>query len=303
LKDLLTLKLYTRVARLGSFSATAREAGLAQSQVSRMIADLEASLGVRLLTRTTRAVVPTEAGLEFLARMEPALAAIEDAQNSVRETGELRGLLRIGMPSTMGMRVIMPRLSPFIERHPQLRVEVLLDDRRQDFVRDAIDVGIRVGNLADASGTKRLLGIMQRVFVASPAYVARHGMPKEPSDLGRHRIVTGPVAPNSRTWKFERDGQTVSVEVEPYFATNDVAGALAAATSGLGITPTTSWACRRELQNGELLLMLSDWKTAELPVHAYFPMGRATRKAARAFVDFIAADLKADPPLLVRPSV
>ncbi|ODV43942.1 LysR family transcriptional regulator [Cupriavidus sp. UYMMa02A] len=302
MKDLLTLRLYTRVARLGSFSAAAREARLAQSQVSRMIAELEASLGVRLLTRTTRAVVPTEAGLEFLARLDPALAAIEDAQNSVRETGELRGLLRVGMPSTMGMRVIMPRLSPFIERHPQLRVELLLDDRGRDLVRNAVDVGIRVGNLPDASGTRRLLGIMQRVFVASPAYVARHGMPKEPSDLEKHRIVTGPIAPNSRSWKFERDGKTVSVEVEPRFATNDTAGALAAAASGLGITPTTSWACRREVQSGELLLMLSDWKTPELPVQAYFPMGRATRKAARAFVDFIAAELKADPLLVRRPS-
>jgi DNA-binding transcriptional LysR family regulator len=116
LKDLLTLRLYTRVARLGSFSAAARESGLAQSQVSRMIAELEASLGARLLSRTTRAVTPTEAGLEFLARMEPILAAVDDAENSVRETGELRGLLRIGMPSTMGIRVVMPRLSAFVAR-------------------------------------------------------------------------------------------------------------------------------------------------------------------------------------------
>ncbi|WP_321845210.1 LysR family transcriptional regulator [Paraburkholderia bannensis] len=298
MKDLLTLKLYTRVARLGSFSAAAREGGLAQSQVSRMVAELEANLGVRLLTRTTRAVVPTEAGLEFLARTEPALAAIEDAQNSVRETGELRGSLRVGMPSTMGTRVIMPRLSPFTERHPKLRVELLLDDTWQDLVRDAVDVGIRVGVLPDASGTRRLLGTMHRAFVASPAYVARHGMPKEPADLGKHRIVTGPVAPNSRSWKFERDGKTVAVDVEPHVATNDTAGALAAAASGLGIAATTSWACRREVQTGELLLMLPDWKTTELPVHAYFPMGRATRKAARAFVDFIVLELKANPPLV-----
>src|SRR5215469_15871138 len=112
-KDILTLKVYTRVARLGSFSAAARECGLAQSQVSRMIAELEAGLGARLLSRTTRAVLPTEAGLEFLARMEPVLAAIEDAENSVRETGELRGLVRLAMPATMGMRVIMPRLAAF----------------------------------------------------------------------------------------------------------------------------------------------------------------------------------------------
>jgi DNA-binding transcriptional LysR family regulator len=195
LKDILTLKLYTRVARLGSFSAAARECGLAQSQVSRMVAELEASLGARLLSRTTRAVVPTEAGLDFLARMEPILAALEDAANSVHETGELRGLLRVAMPATMGMRVIMPRLSAFTERHPQLRIELLLDDTWQDLVRDAIDVGIRVGNLPDASGTRRLIGTMQRVFVAAPAYLARHRgrrtWPRIASSRGRRRRIHG----------------------------------------------------------------------------------------------------------------
>lgn len=297
MKDTLTLKLYTRVARLGSFSAAARECGLVQSQVSRMIAELEGSLGVRLLSRTTRRVVPTEAGLEFLARVEPALAAIEDAENSVRETGELRGLLRIGMPAVMGMRIIMPRLTAFTKLHPLLHIELLLDDTWQDLVRDAVDVGIRVGHLPDASGTAKLIGTMHRVLVASPAYLADHETPKEPADLERHRIVAGPASPNSRLWKFERDGKTVTVEVQPHISTNDTAGALAAAASGLGIAPTTSWACRRELQSGELVQMLSDWKSTELPVNAYFPMGRATRSAARAFVDFIATELRNDPSL------
>jgi DNA-binding transcriptional LysR family regulator len=180
LKDVLTFRLYTRVARLGSFSAAARECGLAQSQVSRMIAELEASLGARLLTRTTRAVVPTEAGLEFLGRMEPILAAIDDAENSVRETGELRGVLRLAMPSTMAMRVVMPRLSAFTERHPLLRLEIMLDDRWQDMIREAVDVGIRVGSLPDSAGTARLIGKMHRVVVASPAYLDLHGTPAIP---------------------------------------------------------------------------------------------------------------------------
>lgn len=191
LKDLHRLRLYTRVARLGSFSAAAREAGLTQSQVSRMIAELEASLGARLLSRTTRAVVPTEAGLEFLARMEPILAAVDDAENSVRETGELRGLLRIGMPSTMAIRVVIPRLSAFTERHPQLHLELMLEDQWQDMVKEAVDVGIRVGKLPDLAGTAKLIGSMQRIVVASAAYLARHGTPARPEDLEHHRIIGG----------------------------------------------------------------------------------------------------------------
>jgi DNA-binding transcriptional LysR family regulator len=296
LKDILTFKLYTRVARLGSFSAAARESGPAQSQVSRMIAELEASLGARLLSRTTRAVVPTEAGLEFLARMEPILASIEDAENSVRETGELRGVLRIGMPSTFGIRVVMPRLSTFTERHPRLQIELMLEDAWQEMVREAVDVGIRVGALPDGAGTAKLIGQMQRVIVASPTYLARHGTPQLPAELAAHRIVGGPAAAQASSWQFERDGESVSVDVLAQLTTNDTAGAIAAASGGLGITSTTSWGCRLELDSGALVQLLPGWNMAVLPVHAYFPLGRATRMAARAFVDFIAADIRRDPP-------
>jgi len=295
-KDMQSLRLYTRVARLGSFSAAARETGLAQSQVSRMIAELEASLGARLLSRTTRAVVPTEAGHEFLARVEPILAAVEEAENCVRETGELRGLLRIGMPSTMGIRVVMPRLSRFTERHPLLHVEVLLQDMMQDMVKEAIDVGLRVGSLPDLAGTARLVGTMHRVIVASPAYLARHGAPAVPADLARHRIIRGPVGWLASSWQFQREGKVTPVDVTPSVTVDDTAGALAAAVGHLGIAATTSWACALEIENGALVQLLPEWKMAELPVHAYFPQGRATRTAARAFVDFLVGELGARSP-------
>lgn len=298
MKDILTFRLYTRVARLGSFSAAARESGLAQSQVSRMVAELEAGLGARLLTRTTRAVVPTEAGLEFLARMEPILAAIDDAENSVRETGELRGVLRLAMPSTMATRVIMPRLSAFTERHPLLRLDIMLDDRWQDMVREAVDVGIRVGSLPDSAGTARLIGRMHRVVVAAPTYLDRYGMPQLPDELRAHRVVGGPAGAHVTSWQFEQDGEITSIDLESHVSTNDTAGALAAAIAGLGIVSTTSWACRSELEVGTLVRLLPEWKMAELPVHAYFPMGRTTRIAGRAFVDFIAAELDKEPPEL-----
>lgn len=291
LKDILSLRLYARVARLGSFSAAAREAGLAQSQVSRMIAELEATLGARLLSRTTRAVVPTEAGQEFLARVEPIVAAIDDAENSVRETGELRGSLRVGMPSTMGLRVVLPRLSGFVDRHPQLHVEVLLEDRWQDMVKEAVDVGIRVGSLPDAAGTARVIGTMHRVIVASPAYLTRRGTPAAPEELARHRIVGGPAGALPSSWQFRREGHVVTADVTAQVSTNDTAGALAAAAGGLGIASTTSWACRLELEAGTLVRLLPDWAMAELPVHAYFPQGRATRLAARAFVDHLVGEL------------
>jgi DNA-binding transcriptional LysR family regulator len=290
-KDIQTLRLYARVARLCSFSAAAREMGLAQSKVSRMISELEASLGARLLSRTTRAVVPTEAGHEFLARVEPILASIDEAENSVRETGELRGLLRIGMPSTMGIRIVIPRLSRFTDRHPLLHVELLLEDRMQDMVKQGIDVGLRVGNLPDSTGTARLVGTMQRVIVASPAYLARHGTPTVPPDLQRHRIIRGPVGWQTSSWQFRRDAEFIPVEMTPSVTVDDTAGALAAAVGHLGIAATTSWACALEIEKGALVQLLPEWKMPELPVHAYFPQGRATRTAARAFVEFLVGEL------------
>jgi DNA-binding transcriptional LysR family regulator len=291
-RDILSLKLYSRVAHLGSFSAAAREFGLAQSQVSRMVADLEAGLGAKLLTRSTRAVALTEAGVEFLTRMEPILAALEDAENSVRENGELRGLLRVAMTTTMGQRVVMPRLASFAERHPKLNIELLIDDRWQDMVREAVDVGLRVGNLPDASGTSKFIASIPRVVVASPAYLERAGRPLVPEDLSLHRIVGGPAASRAASWQFERDGRKVSVDLHPHISTNAITGAIACATGGLGITSAPLWGCQDELDRGLLVRVLADWKANDLPVHAYFPLGRSARKVARAFVEFVTEELR-----------
>jgi DNA-binding transcriptional LysR family regulator len=295
MKDIFSLKLYTRVARLGSFSAAARECGLSQSQVSRIIAELETSLGARLLSRTTRAVVLTEAGAEFLARMEPILAALDEAEHSVREGGDLRGLLRMSMPTSFGIRDAIPRLAAFAARHPNLHLQFLLEDRRQDLVRDAVDVAIRLGRLVDSTATVKLITTIPRVVVASPGYLAQHGTPATPSELVQHRIVGGTAAAVPTAWMFERDGKELAMQLEPRFSTNENEGAIAAAVSGFGITSTSGWACRREREDGSLVQLVSDWKMFGIPVHAYFPMGRATRAAARAAVDHLVAHFKQRP--------
>lgn len=182
-------------------------------------------------------------------------------------------------------------VSDLTKQHPLLQIELLLDDRRQDMVREAIDVGIRVGNLPDLAGTAKLIGTMHRVIVASPAYLDDFGTPTHPHDFSSHRIVGGPAGAQISSWQFERGGQAVSVDPQPNISTNDTAGALAAAVGGLGITSTTSWACRDELNSGALVQLLPEWQMADLPVHAYFPMGRSTRLAARLFVEYIVAEL------------
>ncbi len=295
IKDNFTLRLYARVARLGSFSAAARECGLSQSQASRIVADLETELGVRLLTRTTRAVVPTEAGSEFLARIEPILAALEEAEHSVREGGELRGLVRMTTPTSFGIRDLIPRLGAFAERHPNLHIQMQLGDRRQDLIKDAVDVAIRLGRLPDSTATAKLIAKIPRVIVAAPAYLARHGTPETPDDLLRHRIVGGTAAAVPTAWRFARDGADFDIKLEPHFSTDENEGAIAATVAGFGITSTSGWACRSELAEGSLVRLLRDFKLADIPVYAYFPMGRATRAAARAAIDHLVADLQSNP--------
>jgi DNA-binding transcriptional LysR family regulator len=293
-KDIFALRLYTRVARLGSFSAAARECGLSQSQASRIIADLEADLGTRLLSRSTRAVVPTEAGTEFLSRMESILAALDEAEHSVRGDGDLRGLLRMSMPTSFGLHTVIPHLSAFTAKHPALRIYLHLEDRPQDLVREAVDVAVRLGRLVDSSATAKLIATIPRVIVAAPKYLERAGAPTTPADLTQHRIIGGSAAAVPTAWAFERDGDKVAVDLEPHFSTNENEGVVAAAVAGLGITSTSEWACQRELASGSLVRLLADWKTAGIPVRAYFPMGPATRAAARALVDHLTAQLQLD---------
>ncbi len=298
IKDNFALRLYTRVARLGSFSAAARECGLSQSQASRIVAELETELGVRLLSRTTRAVVTTQAGGEFLARIEPVLAALEEAEHSVREGGELRGLLRMSMPTSFGIRDVIPRLASFAERHPALHIQLQLADQRQDLVRNAVDVAIRLGQLADATATAKRIATIPRVIVAAPDYLARHGTPEAPVDLVLHRIVGGTAAAVPTAWRFERHGEESAIKPEFHFSTDENEGAIAAAVAGFGITSTSGWACRRELEDGTLVRLLPEWTLAGIPVHAYFPMGRATRAAARAAIDHLVAAFERSPSVV-----
>lgn len=294
--DVLQLKIYSRVARLNSFSGAARELSISQSQVSRAVSELEAELGTLLLARTTRAVVPTEAGAEYLARIEPILDQLDDAEQSVRQD-ELRGTLRVGMPTSTGVREVIARLPRFTERHPKLHLQVILDDRRQDLVRDAVDVAIRVGTLPDSNATARLLTTYSRLIVGSPGYLERAGVPADPQDLADHRIVHGPAAGVDTAWLFSRQGVTETVAVKPSISFSDNEGAVAGAAAGLGLTSIGYWVCRRELGEGRLIQLLPEWEMVPTRVHAYFPLGRATRTAARAFIDFLIADFARYPPL------
>jgi DNA-binding transcriptional LysR family regulator len=293
----MALRVFARAAHSGSFSKAGRELGLSQPSVSRILADLEKELGALLLVRSTRAVTLTVAGAEYLARVEPILAALTEADYATRGTGKLKGVLRIALSSSFGVREVVPRLPAFLERHPALRVDLAFNDTRQDLIADGIDVALRFGTLADSSAVARKLARAPRVVIASPSYLERFGVPKTPGNLAAHAVIVGPGGASPNAWAFTKNGRTMSVRVAGRVTSAANEGAIAAAVAGLGVTVTSVWGCRSELERGQLVKVLADWTMEPVDVHAIFPAGRAAAPAARLFVEYLAAELaSAHPP-------
>src|SRR6201997_2946184 len=180
------MQLFVRVARSGSFSAAALDMGMTQPTASRIVAALEKKVGAALLTRSTRAVTLTEAGADYLARSEIILAALDEADQAARGTGELRGTLRVATSPTFASRAIMPHLARFADQHPKLRIEFALDDARHDLIGESVDVAVRIGALSDSTVLARKVGTVHRLLVAAPSYLAKAGTPLVPSDLAEH---------------------------------------------------------------------------------------------------------------------
>jgi DNA-binding transcriptional LysR family regulator len=286
-----SLKLFVRVARLGSFSRAGVELGLPQPSVSRIIRNLEREVGAAILTRTTRAVVLTEVGAEYLARVEPILNALEEANHVARGTGELRGMLRVGLPSSFAVREIIPRLPKFMEQHPLLRVDLICEDQRQDLVAEGVDVALRFGALSDSTAVARRIATWPRVVAASPDYLAKAGLPKTPGDLSMHTVIAGPAG-GGLSWSFRKHQRLASVRVEGRLTVTVNEAAVASAVAGLGIVSTTLYSCRNELASGALVQVLADWDLGRVEVHAVLAAGRTAKPSARAFTEFLVAEFR-----------
>jgi DNA-binding transcriptional LysR family regulator len=289
---LMAIRLFVRVARTGSFSAAARELDLSQPSVSRIIAALEKDVGAALIARTTRAFTLTDVGSEYLKRVEAILASLEEADHGARGSRELRGSLRIAMPGSFGVREIIPVMPGFLARHPSLDVSLLVSDRRQDTIKEGVDVALRLGELADSTATARLIGRTQRVIVASPTYLKARGVPETPDDLGAHAAIVGPAGTSAGTWSFQKDGQSVSARIDSRLTVTGNEAAIAAAVAGIGVVTTALWGCRAELASGSLIQLLPDWKMGEVEAHGMFTPGRRPKPSARALVEYLIAELR-----------
>ena len=285
------LRLFVQIAHMGSFSKGARAMKLSQPTASRIIALLEEQLGATLFSRSTRALTLTDAGANYLARVQPILASLEEADNAIRGTNDLRGTLRIAVASIIASRTIVPRLGVFAARHLNLQIELAIDDRRQDLIQDGIDVAIRFGKLPDSSAIARLIGRWPLVVAAAPAYLDARGTPETPEALDGHSfVIAGPVAGKELT--FHQGDREVRVQPKGQVSINGAEVAVSAVRAGVGIAVASLPAFSEDLDTGELVQLLPDWTLADIEAHALFASGQAAKPAARAFVDYLVEELR-----------
>jgi DNA-binding transcriptional LysR family regulator len=286
------LAVFVRAAESGSFSRAGRELRLSQPSVSRIIGELEARLGVKLLLRTTRRITVTDAGALFLERARDILAEIEDAEDAARGLDSLRGIIRLAIPVMYGTRAIIPRLPKFLAAHPLLRVELSVVDARQDLVAEGADLAIRIGELDDSAFGARKLAAMPTQPVASPVYLKARGTPKTPADLANHDCIFGPGNFGRATWSFSRNGTEISVDVRGRIVTDSGPGLLASAVAGLGIVRASMTLAGDEIKAGLLVPLLRGYALPTIDVHALFPGGPRPSAKVRALVDYLANELR-----------
>jgi DNA-binding transcriptional LysR family regulator len=283
---------FVRAAETGSLSRVARELGVSQPSISRMVASLEARLGVKLLLRTTRRVAPTDAGRLFLERAQQVLSDLDDAENAARGVDSLRGTLRVALSGAFGIREVIPRLPGFAAQYPKLSIELLMSDRTEDLISEGADVALRMGPLTDSGFGARLLGKAPRFAVASPAYLARKGTPHTLTDLARHDCILGPGLSGRTGWSFTRAARATSVAVQGPIKVASADGVVACAKAGLGIALASRWMCRAELEAGEVVAILSDYQLDWVELYAVCPGGRRPSLKVRAFFDYFEAQLR-----------
>jgi DNA-binding transcriptional LysR family regulator len=282
------METFVNVVEAGSFSGAARRLNVGQPAVSKTIAQLEERLGVRLLLRSTRGLMPTEAGQNFYERARRSIEEADEADRAAQGAGAgLSGPLRICAAVTFARLHIMPHLNIFLAEHPNLTIDVVLDDRNIDMLEEGIDVALRMGTLGDSGMTAKKIAQCPRVVVGTPAYFAKAGEPEIPADLSGHEAIIYGRAGGGHTWAFQKDGNEVSVTVSGRLKVNAAEGMRAAVLADMGIAIASEWMFGPELNNGSARRVLTDWALPPMDLWALYPTGRMASAKARAFVAFV----------------
>ena len=287
--DVLTgMRVFTTVVDAGSFAAAADKLDLSRGMTSRYVAQIEAHLGVRLLNRTTRRQSLTEAGEDYYQRATQVLAMVEEAeQSAAKGSAEPRGTLRVNAPVAFGARHLGPAIGAYLQRHPQVKADLTLNDRFVDLVEEGFDVAVRIARRIDPGLVARPITRARIVVCAAPAYLKEHGAPKSPTDLVRHNCLTYAYAWHGGEWRFTRNGRDQVVKVSGNVHGNNGDILCSAAAEGLGVTVQPSFLVYEMLREKKLVRILEGWDIEESTIYAVYPSRQFLTPKVRSFIDFL----------------
>jgi DNA-binding transcriptional LysR family regulator len=289
IRDLDALKTFVAIATLGNFARAAERLGISRAMASKRVSDLEAELGVKLISRTTRSMSLTEAGRKLLATAETMFGLLESAEQDIRSAAAVpRGLLRVNAPMSFGVLHLGRMVDEFLLNYPDISIELTLDDRVVNIVEEGFDVAVRIRRLEDSSLQARRLAPARMALCAAPAYLARRGMPREPHDLDAHDCLVYEYMARQGVWSFERQGVREDVRVRGRLHSNNGDVLAQAAIDGLGIMFAPTFIAHEALRSGALTPLLGDWSAVEPGLFAVMPPGRVNVLKVKTFVEHLA---------------
>lgn len=288
------LAAFVAVVEAHGFSTAAKIIGRDPTILSRRVSQLENRLGVRLLSRTTRSVVLTEVGATYYGRIRALLDELDSASLEASNLADSpQGLLRVSLPATFGRLWVSPLLSGFIAKHPKIKIDARFTDRVVDLVAENFDVAIRVGSLRNSTMKARKIASFKYILVASPEFVSRHGLPKNPDDLENFSCLGFTNFTFWPEWKLIKDGVRKTVRTEGSFVTDNSEAMLTAAIDGIGIALAADWLTGTAIREGKLVEILPGWKgDLEGGIYAIMPPGRLVPTKTRLFVDEITESIR-----------
>ncbi len=283
------MRILVRVVDSGSFSAAARQLGVAPSSVSRQINELEEDLGARLFARTTRKLSLTEAGQLYCERAHGIIDKVNEAKLALSQLGSPSGILRVTVPSGIGREIVGSAVPDFLDRYPAIKMVLSMTDRMVDIVDAGVDVAIRVGRQRDSSFKARRIGESKRVVCASPDYLKKAGTPKTPADIESHNCITWRDHPGHNVWTFRGPDGVSNVRASGSFFAKNADAIIAATVAGLGLSLLPDWNMGIELRQKQLRPVLTDYRPspAASAVYAVHAHQRHVPPKIRVFIDFL----------------
>jgi DNA-binding transcriptional LysR family regulator len=282
------MRVFAAVVDAGSFVGAADAIEMSKPAVSRHVQDLEARLGVRLLQRTTRKLSLTEEGAVFYARCKDLLADVDEAEAEITSrTGEASGLLKVNVPVSFGIIHLAPLWAEFMARHPKVRLDVTLSDRVVDLVEEGFDVAVRIARMPNSSLISRKIAMTRMVVCATPAYLKKHGTPRQPADLAAHTVLAYSLFSAGDLWEFDGPQGKVGVKVTPQLHTNSGDTCRAAALQHQGIIYQPSFLVGADLKSGALVQLLPEYLSAALGIYTVYPTRKHLSPKVRLLIDFL----------------